>query len=47
MGMPMEGFFDGVDIVAETMAFASAAAHGAPAKALIPLPKSVSVEEST
>ena len=47
LGMPIEGFFDGVDIVVEAMAFASTVAQGAPTKALIPSPKSVSVEEST
>lgn len=32
MGTPMEGFFDGADVVAKAMAFASAAAQGAPAE---------------
>ncbi|XP_065628427.1 uncharacterized protein LOC111985721 isoform X2 [Quercus suber] len=32
MGTPMEGFFDGADVVAEAMAFASAAAQRAPAE---------------
>ena len=47
MGMPMEGFFDGADIVAEVMASAFAATQGAPVEAPIPPPKPVSVEEST
>ena len=42
----MEGFFDGVDIVAEAIAFASTAAQGAPVEALIPPPKPVPTEES-
>nr|XP_023891545.1 uncharacterized protein LOC112003569 isoform X2 [Quercus suber] len=32
MGTPMEGFFDGADVVAEAMAFASTAAQRAPAE---------------
>ena len=45
--MPIEGLFDGVDIVAEAMASASVVAQGAPAEAPIPPPKSVSIEECT
>ena len=47
LGMPIEGLFDGVDIVAEAMASASIVAQGAPAEAPIPPPKSVSIEECT
>ena len=46
MGTPMEGFFDGVDIVVEAMASVSIAAQGAPTEAPIPPPKPVLVEES-
>ena len=48
MGIPMEGFFDGVDMVAEAMATAApVAAQGVPAKTLIPSAKLVLVEEGT
>ena len=47
MGMPMKGFCDEADIVAEAMAFTSTAAQGAPAEAPIPPPKLVPIEEST
>ena len=40
----MEGFFDGVDVVAEAMAIA---AQGVPAKTFIPSAKLVPVEEGT
>ena len=46
MGTPMEGFFDGANIVAEVITSTSDAAQGAPAKALIPSPKLGPVEES-
>ena len=46
MGIPMEGFFDGVDIVAEAMASNSAAAQGALAETPIPSPKPIPIEES-
>ena len=48
MGTPMEGFFDGVDVVAEAMAIAAPiAAQGVPAKTLIPSTELVPVEEGT
>ena len=48
MGMPMESFFDGADVMAEAMAFAFAAVvQGALAKVLIPPSKLVLTEEST
>ena len=47
MGMPMEGFFDGVDIVAEAMAFTFVVALGVPVEASIPSPKPIPVEENT
>ena len=47
IGMPMEGFFDGADVMVEAMASASVVAQGALAKAPISPPKLVSVKEST
>ena len=48
MGTPMEGFFDGVEIMAEAMSSASAAAaaQGAFVDASIPSPKPSLVEQS-
>ena len=45
--MPLEGFFDGADTVAEAMASTSTAAKGAPDKAPIPPTKLVPIKEST
>ena len=48
MGMPIEGFFDGLDVVAEAMASTSvAAAQGAPVEASVPPSKPIPAEEST
>ena len=47
MGMPMEGFFDGADIVAEAIAFTFVATLGVPVEASIPSPKPIPVEENT
>ena len=45
---PIEGFFDGAEAMAETMASASiATAQGALTKALVPPSKPISIEEST
>ena len=46
MGTPMEGFFDGTDIMAKAMAPTPAAAQGAPVETSIPSPKPDPVEES-
>ena len=46
MGTPMEGFFDGVNIVVEAMAFAFAAMQGVLAETPIPSPKPSLVEKS-
>ena len=47
-GIPIEGFFDGANVVAKAMASASAAtAQGAPVEAQVPSSKPVSTEEST
>ena len=46
MGTPIEGFFNGADIVAEATASASTAAQGAPAKAPIPSPRPGPTEDS-
>ena len=46
MGTPIEGFFDGTDIMAEAMASTPAVAQGAPAETSIPSPKPGPVEES-
>ena len=47
-GIPIEGFFDGVNVVAKAMAPASTAtAQGAPAEARVPPSELVSTEEST
>ena len=46
MGTPMEDFFDGVDIVAEAIAFTFATAQGVPVEASIPSPKPVPFKES-
>ena len=45
--MPIEGFFNEADIVADAIAFAFVVAHGAPAEILVRPPKLVLVEEST
>ena len=47
MGMPIEGFFNEADIVADAIAFAFVVAHGALAEILVRPPKLVLVEEST
>ena len=47
MGMPIEGFFNEADIVAEAIAFAFVVAHMALAEIPICPPKLVLVEEST
>ena len=47
IGMPIEGFFNEADIVAEAITFAFVVAHGAPAEIPICPPKLVLVEEST
>ena len=48
MGTPMEGFFDGVDVVAEAMAIAApTATQGVPVKTLIPSAELVPVNEGT
>ena len=48
MGAPMEGFFDGADVVFGTLASATpAVAQGVPAKGLIPSTRSVPIGEST
>ena len=47
MGMLVEGFFDGVDVVAEVMASASTAAQGGPTEAPIPPHKPVPTKGST
>ena len=46
MGTPMEGFFDGADIMAEPMACTPATAQGAPTEAPIPSPRPSPIEES-
>ena len=46
MGTLMEGFFDGVNIVVEAMAFAFAAMQGVLAETPIPSPKPGPVEKS-
>ena len=38
IGMPMEGFFDGANVVAKAMASTSAAIQKAPVEALVPPP---------
>ena len=47
MSMPMKGFFDRADVVAEAMASAFAVAQEAPTEAPIPPPKPISIKEST
>lgn len=48
VGMPVEGFFNGTDVVAKAMASASAiAAQGDPGEAPVPLSKPIPTEEST
>ena len=47
MGMLVEGFFDGVDVVAEVMASSSIAAQGGPTEAQIPPPKPIPTKGST
>ena len=47
MGMLVEGFFNGVDVVAEVMASASIAAQGDPTEAPIPPPKPIPTKGST
>jgi len=47
MSMPIEGFFDREDVVAEAMASAFVVAQGAPTEAPIPPPKPISIKEST
>ena len=48
MGTPMEGFFDGADVVAEAMAFASLAiAQGVPVESPIPSTEPVPIDEGT
>ncbi|XP_050271871.1 uncharacterized protein LOC126715345 isoform X2 [Quercus robur] len=46
IGTPMEGLFDGVDVVAKAMAFASAAAQGALAETPIPSTEPSPIEEA-
>jgi len=46
MGTPIEGFFDGAEIMVEAMSSASAAAQGALVDASIPYPKPSPVEQS-
>ena len=46
MHIPVEGFFDGVDIMAKAMASTSTVAQGAPVEAPIPSPKPSPIEES-
>ena len=47
-GVPIEGFFDGANVVAKAMASASTAtAQGAPAESRVPPSELVSTEEST
>ena len=45
--MPMEGFFDEADVMAEAMSSTSTATQGAPAEAPIPPPNPVPIEKST
>ena len=47
MGMPIEGFFNEADIVAEAITFAFVVAHGAPTEIPICPPNLVLVKEST
>ena len=47
IGMPIEGFFNEADIVAEAIAFAFVVAHRALAEIPIRPPKLVLVKEST
>ena len=46
IGTPMEGFFDGADVMVEAMASASVVAQGVSAKALIPSHEPSPIEES-
>ena len=46
MGTPMEGFFNGADIMAEPIAYTPVAAQGAPTEALIPSPRPSLIKES-
>ena len=46
MRIPVEGFFDGVDIMAKAMESTSAIAQGAPTKVPIPSPKPSPIKES-